>query len=445
MPTIHPTLIDVEVFILGICLRDNHQLPESIVPGDFVEPKHQDIAQAIKLLTDKGVTPDELSVSIALRDGGSNVEAYYVSNLASIVGSVVGMNPSWVHEVKKHAQLRAISNIVSKVKELSNDTGIDPESLIAFTEGSLSQILNGNKRSGPVRMDQDALLDFDRKDDPNTILGNRWLCKGGSCLIVSQAGVGKSSLMMQAAVNWSVGGRKDFFGIKSKKPLRIVIVQAENDFGDVAEAYQDVFAGANLYPDEKLVVKENLAIFRDCTSVGEFFPAMLRELIISHNADLVFVDPLLSFAGIDIANQEQASKFLRHGVNKVLVETQAVMIAMHHTTKPRSAKDKEGQTISDLAYSGAGSSEFVNYFREVAVLARMQGDEPIFKFGLTKRRGRSGMKDVSGDFAGEITIRHSRNRGEIRWEYAMPGEGSQPSSQSPSPAADKPSSRRRAW
>jgi hypothetical protein len=96
---------------------------------------------------------------------------------------------------------------------------------------------------------------------------------------------------------------------------------------------------------------------------------------------------------------------------------------MHHTPKPRAAKDKEGQTIADLAYSGAGSSEFVNYFREVAVLVRQQGEEPIFKFGLTKRRGRSGMKDLNGDFAGEISIRHARTKGQIRWEYASPGEG----------------------
>ena len=95
---------------------------------------------------------------------------------------------------------------------------------------------------------------------------------------------------------------------------------------------------------------------------------------------------------------------------------------MHHTTKPRTAKDKEGQTVADMAYSGSGSAEFVNYFREVGVLVRQQGDEPIFKFGFTKRRGRAGMKNALGDFAGEITIRHSRDKGRIRWEYANEGE-----------------------
>jgi RecA-family ATPase len=291
-------------------------------------------------------------------------------------------------------------------------------------------------------MTSDALMAFDRSNDPDCVLGNRWLCRAGSALIVSQAGVGKSSLMMQAAINWSIGGRRDFFGIKSNRPLRVAILQAENDLGDVAEAFQDQVAGAQLWPEERAALEENLAIYRDTTSVGPAFPGLLRDLIRLHRADLIFVDPLLSFAGIDIADQEQASRFLRHDLNAVLQETGCVLIAMHHTTKPRAAKDKEGHTIADLAYSGAGSSEFVNYFREVAVLVRQQGDAPVFKFGLTKRRGRARLKDAHGDFAGEIAIRHSRTPGEIRWEYATPDELAPPTADS-SPAKAPP--RRQDW
>lgn len=419
----NPQTADVERFLLGTLLRDSTAHPVNLLPSDFLEPNHQDIYAAILSLADEGVLADELTVTMRLRERKSTVEAFYVSEITTIVGVSIA-NPAWADEIRRQSVLRHINLVAKKAVELSADPATDPETLIAYTEGSFKAVRGRNERaSAPVQMASDDLLAFDRNNDPNTVLGNRWLCKGGSALIVSQAGVGKSSLMMQAAVHWSVGGRKDFFGIRGKRPLRVVIVQAENDFGDVAEAYQDVVAGANLWPDEKNTLVDNLAIFRDVTSVGESFPATMRELIVRHRADIIFVDPLLSFAGIDIADQQQATRFLRHDLNRVLIETQAVLIAMHHTTKPRSAKDKEGQTVADLAYSGAGSSEFVNYFREVAVLVRQQGDEPIFKFGLTKRRGRAGLKDVSGDFAGEISIRHSRNKGEIRWEYAMPGEG----------------------
>jgi hypothetical protein len=91
---------------------------------------------------------------------------------------------------------------------------------------------------------------------------------------------------------------------------------------------------------------------------------------------------------------------------------------MHHTGKPKAASDKEGHTVADLAYAGLGSSEFTNWFREVAVLFRCQGEEPIYKFGLTKRRGRAGLKDGNGHFKPEINIRHAAEKGVIRWEYA---------------------------
>jgi hypothetical protein len=226
-------------------------------------------------------------------------------------------------------------------------------------------------------------------------------------LIVGQSGTGKSSLMMQAAVHWCLG--RDFFGIKPAKPLRAVVLQAENDAGDISEALQDVIAGAYLDSDERATLREHLAIFRDTVSTGTAFTAALRDLIVEHKADIVFVDPLLSFAGIDVSDQEQASKFLRHDLAPILL-------------------DKEGHTVADLAYAGLGSSEFTNWFREVAVLFRCQGEEPIYKFGLTKRRGRAGLKDHANQFKGEIYIRHAAEKGVIRWEYSQP-----PSETAPDP------------
>jgi hypothetical protein len=179
-------------------------------------------------------------------------------------------------------------------------------------------------------------------------------------------------------------------------------------------------AGAYLDTDERATLREHLAIFRDTVSTGTTFTAALRQLVVDQKADIVFVDPLLSFAGIDVSDQEQASKFLRHDLAPILLETGAVLVAMHHTGKPKASSDKEGQTVADLAYAGLGSSEFTNWFREVAVLFRCQGDEPIYKFGLTKRRGRAGLKDSEGNYKGEIHIRHAAEKGVIRWEYSVP-------------------------
>ena len=423
-----PASLEAERHLLGVLIRDSLSPPEELLPSDFFEPKHQDIYAAILQLTDEGKQADEVTVSQTLNANGSPVSGHYVSDTASLV-QFNPLNPEWSALVKRTSALRRIGEAARRLSDLAADPAADPDALLTFAEGTLkASHRKAVKQSGPQRMDFDYLMTADRKADPNNILGNRWLCKGGSLLIVGQSGTGKSSLMMQAAVHWALG--RDFFGIKPIKPLRSIILQAENDALDCGEALQDVVAGAYLDSGEVAQLKDHLAIFRDTISTGTAFTDALRKLIIDHQADIVFVDPLLSFAGIDVSDQEQASKFLRHDLAPILLETGAVLVAMHHTGKPKAASEKEGHTVADLAYAGLGSSEFTNYFREVAVLFRCQGEEPIYKFGLTKRRGRAGLKDSEGQFKSEIYIRHAAEKGVIRWEY------SQSPSQVTSPNAD---------
>jgi hypothetical protein len=402
-----PNNVPAERHLLGVLLRDALPLPSDLKPSDFFEPVHKDIYAAALSLAVDGVRADEYTVTQKLREVKSKVEAATVSLLVTDSG-FGEYRPEHVDLITSAALLREAATA------LENAT--DADTLLEHY-ARLSKARNGRKvKVGPARMDFDALLSADRKNDPNNVIGNRWLCKGGSLLIVGQSGTGKSSLMMQAAVHWTLG--RDFFGIKPVKALRSIILQAENDEGDVAEALQDVVAGAFVTADERAKLKDGLAIFRDTVSTGTAFTKALRDLVIQHRADIVFVDPLLSFAGIDVSDQEQASNFLRHDLAPILLETGAILVAMHHTGKPKTSAEKEGHTVADLAYAGLGSSEFTNYFREVAVLFRCQGEEPIYKFGLTKRRGRAGLKDGNGQFKNEINIRHSRDEGVIRWDYS---------------------------
>jgi hypothetical protein len=408
-----PNNTAAERHLLGVLIRDSLPFPAELVPTDFFEPAHQDIAKAIVSLQCDGMVADELTVTERLRFDRSAVDAFKVSDMVTACGQST-YRQEHVDIVQRMATLRE----AARLADFAHDPATDADALLAHAEAMFAKRKAKPTKHGPKRMDFDSLMAFDRKEDPSTVIGNRWLCKGGSLLIVGQSGTGKSSLMMQAAVHWCLG--RDFFGIKPAKPLRAIILQAENDAGDVSEALQDVVAGAYLDSVERDQLREHLAIFRDTVSTGTTFTEALGKLIKEHGADIVFVDPLLSFAGIDVSDQEQASKFLRHDLAPILLETGAVLVAMHHTGKPRASSDKEGQTVADLAYAGLGSSEFTNYFREVAVLFRCQGEEPIYKFGLTKRRGRAGLKDHEGQFKGEIHIRHAAEKGVIRWEYSTP-------------------------
>jgi len=418
MPNPIPSSIDAERALIGVLLREQLKPLPELKSSDFYEPKHADIYAAMETIAQDGHLPDELNVTELLRKWNSPVQAAYISALTTEVGFSI-LNKQWAESIKRTSTLRAIVETATRALELSNEPATDPRKLTDYLVNNLNAIsainFQDKKLEGAQNMLLDDLLSFDKENDPNNVFGNRWLCKGGSLLWVGQSGTGKSTAMTQAAVQWCLG--RDFFGIGPKKPLKIIILQAENDAGDCSEQLKGAI-GNDIHPADLRVLKENLFFYRDATSTGKKFVRTMRELILKHSCDVFICDPLLSFAGIDLSQQKEVTNFLRHDLAPVLMETGCIFIAMHHTGKPMKAADKEGQTTADLAYSGFGSSEFVNFFRETAVLMRMPGENPVFKFALTKRRSRSNMRNANGDFSPEILIRHSRDRNVLRWEYA---------------------------
>ena len=406
-----PNNTAAERHLLGVIIRDNLPFPAQLKPSDLFEPQHQDIASAILSLQADGKAIDETIVSNYLREMKSVVEHFFVSSMTTEAGLM--LRQEHVDMIADAAILREASLIASRATD--PDTLLDHYARLADKRKSLSP------RQGAQRMPIDELMKFDRKADPTNVLGNRWLCRGGSLVMAGQAGTGKSALMMQAAINWTLG--QDFFGIKTNDgmKMRTLVIQAENDAGDVAESMQDQINGLYLDEDQRNELKDRMFIYRESVATGKEFGDVLRKLVMQHQATICFVDPLMAFVGADISETAEAAKFLRHIIQPILNETGVIIVFMHHTGKPKSSKDKEGQTMADLAYQLFGSSEVTNWAREIACLQRCQGDEQIYRLGLTKRRSRAGMTDgVSPAPVGEIYIRHSPKRGEIRWVRSQP-------------------------
>jgi hypothetical protein len=238
-------------------------------------------------------------------------------------------------------------------------------------------------------------------------------------IVSHNSGVGKSSLLQQMAISWTLG--KDFFGIQPIKPLRALIIQAENDLGDLAEAYQGISSGMDLSAEERTMLRGNMVFVRDTIHTGEHFVHVATRLIAKHKPDIVFVDPLLSFIGGDISDQETASTFLRNQLGPVLMQSQVIWVWLHHTGKPPSdPRSRDGWSEKDMAYMGLGSSELANWAREVAVLQKLSKDADIYGFTLCKRGNRSGMLDEMGEATHTINLQHAKGR--ICWERADTGE-----------------------
>jgi len=310
--------LDAERYLLANAFHDAAWLATAkrdLIPSHFACPKHQTIWRSIIDSTPDGNPADEISILADLELNHLTDQAGGRTYLNSVSSLLYGPSPSvnrWQEQILSAGKSRSLLNGLDILRSKAESGAFTAEEIAADTLALANALTASDRKkgdTGPSRFDFADLLNFDKTADPTSVLGNRWLCKGGSLLIVGQSGTGKSSLMMQAAVHWALG--RDFFGIKPARPLRAIILQAENDAGDVSEALQDVVAGAYLDSQERDQLRESLAIFRDTVSTGTAFTAALADLVREHRADIVFVDPLLSFAGIDVSDQEQASKFLR--------------------------------------------------------------------------------------------------------------------------------------
>ena len=270
----------------------------------------------------------------------------------------------------------------------------------------------------------DDLAGLDIKSDPNCVIGIRdgktlrYLCRGKSLWLIGPSGIGKSSLITEFAVGWAQG--LPVFGITPAKPIKSLIVQAENDQYDLAEMVQGICSGHNLnaFTNEEQfdIVNDNLLFRTETRGTGQQFIDRLHRLIDRERPDIVWIDPLLSFAGINVSEQSEVSQFLREGLNPMLDSTGVILCGVHHTGKPKAARDTANWTAIDWAYSGLGSSELVNWARAVMVLCPIS--EYQFELKLAKRGRRAGATHPDGSMAHSVFLQHGR--GIIRWEQIEP-------------------------
>ena len=254
------------------------------------------------------------------------------------------------------------------------------------------------------------LMDFDPDNDPDNLIGNRWITRGSSMIVSGGTGIGKSSLMMQIVIRWCLG--LDFFGIKPVKPLKIGVIQAENDKGDLAEAFRGV-VHKRFSLDQMNQLQKNLEFRTEAVRTGDQFLAYARRFIHRSKLDLIVADPLFSYFGGDLSDQSEVSVFLRNKLQPILQETKVAWIWMHHVAKPQRKESNEPLTTMELAHSGFGSSELANWAREIAVLHEVGQSKPRrFQLAFCKRGGRIGLPSPI------LNLQHSATG--IQWEESNP-------------------------
>lgn len=286
--------------------------------------------------------------------------------------------------------------------------GTRKQFLVSVNEGcaSWSEWEEEIKDSDYTELSFFDLLDTPETDKSDNLLGNRFLTREGSWLIVAQSGIGKSVLAMQAAILWALG--RDLWGLKPVAPLKVAIIQAENNKLDLVEPLHSICKNLELDAADKKLLQKNFSIFPNSSKCGREFGRMLERIAKAKRPDIVIIDPLLSYIGGDISKQETCSAFLRNTIHPILVKYQIGLVIMHHTGKPR-GKEEE-QSGNALSYAGTGSSELTNYVRAASTILQNKNDPAVFDFSYAKRGART-------DCDRTIYLKQGEN-GNIFWERA---------------------------
>jgi AAA domain-containing protein len=265
----------------------------------------------------------------------------------------------------------------------------------------------------PRQLSGGSVIDYARLkiDHSKTLLGDRYLCRGSGMFIVAPSGQGKSTMAVQMAAEYALGWAS--IDIRPSGPLRTLIVQAEDDAGDVHEmsAWID---NHQLSDGQKSLIAGNTHIELVNDVSGFKFIDTLDEILQQWAADIVIINPYTSYIGGDARDEELANGWLRNRLTPLLVKRNCGSIIFHHTPKTQFARSADF-TASEFMYRGAGCASMTNWARAYMVFEPVPPEEKHFRFVAAKRGKRIGWGGLVRYF------KHSDN-GELRWIASTPDE-----------------------
>jgi hypothetical protein len=380
------------------------------VKSSLYIPAHQIILQAIEELARAGHALNFESLKSHLRSTGQLAEAgdtQYLDELFSKGAYSALLFPRYAADVEDCAKRRVLCALSKKASDFAEDIATPLPQTLAVIESDLFELAGGVERMGPGK----SLVDYSKAtiSAEDVLLGNRFLCREGGLLVVAPSGQGKSTISIQMAALWSCGLAA--FGIEPAKPLRILIVQAEDDEGDCIEICQMV-KKLELTPEQRDLVNKNTQLIQ-CSLIGkELFDSMSWRLV-QRPVDLVILNPLSAFTGCDVRDTAKMSQFLRRDLAPILKRHRCGLVVIHHTAKTNFQNTEKYQP-ADWQYWGAGAAEITNWARAILVIKPVT--ERIFRFIAAKRGIRIGWSGFERYFC------HSRELGVIRWDEPSEAE-----------------------
>jgi len=211
------------------------------------------------------------------------------------------------------------------------------------------------------------IADFlDLKIDPKTnFLGNRFLTIGSGMFLIAPSGHGKSSFSIQLLISFAIG--RSAFAIKPPRPLRILLIQSEDDDAETKK-FAQVIRKMNLTQRELELLKENTRFEYRNDLTGDDFLKALESFCSEWPPELIIINPFTGFLLADLKDEEKVARFLRAKLNPILTKFSCAAIIVHHTPKTNFTR-LENMQWYDWMYAMSGCASLTNWARAVLVLA----------------------------------------------------------------------------
>lgn len=252
----------------------------------------------------------------------------------------------------------------------------------------------------------------DESANPRTIFKLGYLRKGGGIIAASVAGAGKSTFSLQCALHWVIG--LPCFGIDPVRPLKVAVIQAEDDLEELAMFRASMKQGLTadgFTPEQITQALEALHIRTDFLGkTGAEFSEALRAMQLSDKYDLVIVNPLNSYFEGDISLNKDATEFFRKLIDPIIKnpETECGVFFIHHMGKPAKGKDAASWGKGAYAqYTMQGAAELNNWARAVLVITPFENAPGFYTLTAAKRDKPLGWKDADGKYTRDKVIAYS--------------------------------------
>ena len=331
-----------------------------------------------------------------LREIGGAVYVYADAPKFLLPDAADGTHPKDANEAlqKDAAAFRArVAEVISKAKEYAQAEDAKRKPYITLAEV-------------PEPPDEIA--------NPRALFRRGWLRKGGGVIAASVAGAGKSTFSLQCALHWVMG--VSCFGIEPVRPLKVAVIQAEDDIEELAMFRANMKQGLatdGFTPERIDEALKRLHIRTDFLGkTGGDFANALGAMQSQYHYDLVIVNPLNSYFDGDISLNKDASEFFRKMIDPVIknAATECGILFVHHMAKP--AKGKDAATFAKGSYAQyalQGGAELNNWARAILIMIPFENAPDYWTLTAAKRHKPLAWKDTDGNATKDKVIAYSDN------------------------------------